>query len=373
MKGGGFLITVLCCIIIIFSCHGTSVQKNYDSVSIDMETLERTHIPFSNVYSEVEFIPLENGSNCMLSQVSKVEFTKYGFLVLNNGAYPSVLLFDHKGNFVRKIGSLGKAKGEYQHNVVDVTASYGGDTIVIATFTSLLAYDVNGHFLFSKDIDDGAIMNVESVHGGYAYSTEYHGSSYALHFVNSEFAHNGECDETDNLLLNGGIIRDPIRKDDKNIYYYDEYKTHFYRINMNNYEDVKEISLHSKNSLTTKSFSKGDPYSEVFDCVYDYTVKKGVIYGNILMGDQPCVFELNTESDMMKMYVIDGWMPSYDTTFDNYQYTLLSQEEFISMFVRKENNILSGLEKCNLAAVKDCVTEHSNYVMVKLKRKWELQ
>lgn len=362
------LITALCLVLLASSCKGGR-QKIYDSVSIDLDEVERSHVVFSDIYSEVEFIPLENDPECMLSQVSKVEVTKHGFLVLDKGAYPSVLLFDHEGKYIRRIGSLGKAKGEYQNNVADVTVSWGGDTIVIATYTALLAYDVNGKFLCSKEIDDGAVMNVKGISGGYAYSTEYHGSPYALHFVDEKFSHRGECDETDGLLLHGGIIRNPIGADNENVYYYDEYKTAFYRINMNDCNSVKEIFLRSKNSLTIESFSKDDPYLEDFDCVYDFTVKKSIIYGCILMGDHPFGFELNTDSNLVKLYSMDGWMPPCDATFGDYQYALLSQEEFMSLNSSEDHHIFSGIEKCNWSVMKDSVMEHSNYVMAKLKRK----
>ena len=49
------LITALCLVLLASSCK-RGRQKIYDSVSIDLDEVERSHVVFSDIYSEVEFM-----------------------------------------------------------------------------------------------------------------------------------------------------------------------------------------------------------------------------------------------------------------------------------------------------------------------------
>ena len=70
-------------------------------------------IKLSDIADEVQYIPLETNSECILSKGYTIVPTKDYFFIAD-GEKP-LFVFDREGKFVRKIGKVGKGPGEF-HN-----------------------------------------------------------------------------------------------------------------------------------------------------------------------------------------------------------------------------------------------------------------
>lgn len=266
----------LLCILILCICQGCCDinQQNIDFAEINIDDVPKQKVRLSDIYSEIEFIPLENNIHCMLNNVSKIVPMNNGYLILNKSSFPSVYLFDANGRYKCKVGRFGKAKGEYQNNVLSITSNRNGDSLIISTFEELLCYDKDGRFLFSKRCDFGIPFDIEKSNGGYVISSDYHGTENTLHIIDNAFDVIGKLNPSKNIIIsNWGMHNNPIRIEDNMIYFYNQYDSKFQCFNSKQNYVEKEIKLKSKNMIDIDLFSDtNDPFENDFDIVYEYTV-----------------------------------------------------------------------------------------------------
>ena len=98
---------------------------------------------FSSFASSVRYVPLENIENLSLSNIDEADFSDSLLLVSDDR---NCLLYDNKGNFISKIGNMGRGPGEYQY-VSNLGIGFGLATnIYISSLYDLYEYDKYGSF-----------------------------------------------------------------------------------------------------------------------------------------------------------------------------------------------------------------------------------
>ena len=357
----------------MFLCVNCSSGDNMDETFtlIDIEEVPIRKVTLGSLYSEIEFIPLENNSQCMLNRVSKIVPVKDGYCVFNKSSLPSIILFDNKGRFKCHIGRLGKAKGEFQNNVLSITSDREGDTIVVSTFDELLAFNNEGHYLFSKKYEFGIPFDIEKYNEGYVVSSDYHGTDYTLHVLNDKFEIRETINPSNKLSIpNWGITNNPIRVSDGLIYFYNQYNSMFSCVDPNNNFEQKSFRLKSKNMISLSDFTGGnDPFENDVDIVFEYSVHNGVIMGNIILDEKSYDFELDIREKTMKLYDVESWFPRNDAFYDGYIITILPQDEFVSLGSSNNRHVFDGVEICNFDEIYSSVSKLDNFVIAKLKRR----
>lgn len=151
---------------ILTSCADCRVSTA--DYTVDWDNAECTPASLADIYSEIEFIPLENKRECMLSNMKSMSVTDRGIVVYHRTPLPAVALFDSDGQYVRNIGSLGHARSEYQDNVVCVASSPSGDAISVVTYEGVNVYDGEGRYVWSMTQTDDFMKNVVWTPKGYA-------------------------------------------------------------------------------------------------------------------------------------------------------------------------------------------------------------
>ena len=92
-------------IILMFGCK----SSDNSLVHFDPRNLEENEITLSEIGDEVSYIPFDN--TYPLSMVSNIEFINSNIYL--NSKDIGILVFDRKGEFINRIGSIGRGPGEY--------------------------------------------------------------------------------------------------------------------------------------------------------------------------------------------------------------------------------------------------------------------
>jgi hypothetical protein len=106
-------------------------------------------VKMSEVFSEINYLPLETNPNCLIGYMNIPDFGKDILIRSYSGAVngsQGIYRFSDKGKYLNKIGNIGRGPGEYQDNTDVVLVQ---DTVfVVSSFSNdILCYSLTGTFL----------------------------------------------------------------------------------------------------------------------------------------------------------------------------------------------------------------------------------
>jgi hypothetical protein len=90
----------------------TSINTNLIEINLEEQDYENT-VFYTDLFESIKIIPLETNSNCLIGQISEIEIYNDTIYILDKNIAKALFMFDKNGNFIKKIGSLGKGPGEY--------------------------------------------------------------------------------------------------------------------------------------------------------------------------------------------------------------------------------------------------------------------
>ena len=354
----------------IVSCFNADTSNISKHVVINLDNVEKENASLSDFFSNIEFIPLENNPNCMLSHVEKMEVTDKGFILLDRSNMPTIQTFAFNGEYTGKIGDVGKAKGEFQNNVFDICSSVNGDTIAIATQQGIMLFD-NGKYNLTKAIDKGFVKRIQSTLDGFVYCSDYSDDNHSLHILDKNLNVQIDLFNTNGMMIgNFGATHNTIQTYAGDICYYDQYQSCFYCIKQNQLDDITQIKLESKNILNYDSYNDEKLYIKPYDSVMDYYIINGNIYGNMCLSHALYFFKLNISNASINIYDVKGWLPRNGVLYGDNLYCIISQDDFLSLSnMEFEGTAISSIEN-NYHKVKGLIHEKSNFIIVKLKFKY---
>lgn len=110
-------------------------------------------ILYSQLFSAVEYIPLETMDESLLAEISRLDILDDGRILVFDGNKESVCLFGKDGEFLWKIGDRGNAYNEYS-SIKDATYDrYNNQVIILDAVTNrLLFYSIEGQFFSSIEL-----------------------------------------------------------------------------------------------------------------------------------------------------------------------------------------------------------------------------
>lgn len=126
-----------------------------------------------DVFETVETIQLESSTESMITHIKRLIPFKEKYFILDNKEQKCILVFDHKGKFIRKIGKVGHGRGEYI-TVEDFCIDKENERIVILSNNSTVyAYKLDGEFLFKKELDKSILWSIASNSQGFLLSSNH--------------------------------------------------------------------------------------------------------------------------------------------------------------------------------------------------------
>lgn len=93
-------------------------EKKKENFKLDLKGVPQKQteiIEKSQIVDTTYYVKLETSENSLIGEIGDLFIDKDYIIVLNNKPNQSVLVFDHEGNFLNKIGEKGKAGNEFVH------------------------------------------------------------------------------------------------------------------------------------------------------------------------------------------------------------------------------------------------------------------
>lgn len=297
---------------LLFGCQSKVAHSEIEPHEINLDNLTSDALSFDSLFYDIEFIPLENNRDAMLSFVPKLIVTKEKYLVLNLGAYPSVLLFDQEGRFQCQVGRLGHGQGEYEY-VFDITTD-DEDNIVLSTFDRFMIYDSRGKFRRSEKAPEKVYMkNILGYAGGLICASNYSGSASLLYFLNKSYEQDYEMLPSNAIALgNPPRLNKSLNIQGDTLCYFNPYTSEITLISLSEQKMLKHYSLISKNMLTMEKSKKEEtPQSDIgdIDATYYYYIANGKIVNYLSYQGIGAFLEIDVAHDKCTLRIQNGWFP----------------------------------------------------------------
>lgn|SRR5690606_4328767 len=147
-----FLITA----IFFFSCRSPnssekeSTRYGANLSAIQVEGMTAANLSEIDSLATIQLIPLETNEKCLVSSISKI-LVNENFLYVLDENFNQVLLFKNNGEFVRKVGAIGRGPGEYL-SVEDMAFNADTTSIFLVSNNSMKITEYGLDGTLKKDI-----------------------------------------------------------------------------------------------------------------------------------------------------------------------------------------------------------------------------
>ena len=137
--------------ILLFGCRQKNMDKQdgVEVINIVNHLGKYTSIPASEFISELEYIALETGYDCLIGEYIRDIVVTATHIFVAGGDY--CYAFNRDGKFINQIGSIGQGPGEYQ-TVKGLSVDDKNQTLYLETPYTLLEYSWDGVFHQSINI-----------------------------------------------------------------------------------------------------------------------------------------------------------------------------------------------------------------------------
>lgn len=141
--------------IFILSCNNIKRSEKYGQstlpfqVDIENDISNTSSLSASLLGKEIEYIPLETDTACLIKSISNV-YVSDPYIWVSDGS--RLLAFTIEGKFLKQIGSSGRGPGEYTR-VADFIINEEKKEIYVLSSRLVLVYDFDGRFIRDFKID----------------------------------------------------------------------------------------------------------------------------------------------------------------------------------------------------------------------------
>jgi hypothetical protein len=152
-----YIIYLICIQSIVFFGCSQSDFSIENSIAINRDTLDYKTIALSGILNDMEIIPLETNSKCLIAGISKLIVFNNNFFILDASSN-AVFAFSSTGKFIRRYGAIGNGPGEFQ-TPTSICINELDNTLLIYDMRarSILIYSITGAYIKSIKIEDGLL------------------------------------------------------------------------------------------------------------------------------------------------------------------------------------------------------------------------
>jgi len=130
-----------------------------NNVVVDFDNLDK--ISWSDIFEDLELIPLATKDDCLISQIDKIVFHNDRYYVFDRKQY-KVFIFDNSGRFLFKIDNRGQGPGEYPF-LDDIQINpYTNHLELLCAMGFVYEYDLSGKHIKTIRVTDDYLR---AVHG----------------------------------------------------------------------------------------------------------------------------------------------------------------------------------------------------------------
>ena len=142
---------------ILSCCNSQTLSGDYSSVeTITIDTENHRFVSLDNIVEKVDFVRLETTEDCIIGDVSHLFFVDNKIIVADQLTSQSIFVFDINGKFLNRISHLGNGPHEYL-DITDVDVTPSGLIVIKDNVKDvLLFFDTDGNFVKEReDIEGG--------------------------------------------------------------------------------------------------------------------------------------------------------------------------------------------------------------------------
>lgn len=145
---------------LLVACQSPSKEgEGVITVPVRTQLAQQDIIPVSDDVEKIEYIPLETGDSCLVSNILSMQVSR-DYLFIYNGKTNQILQFDRAGKFVRTIGCTGNGPGEYTL-VSDLVIDEANQQLYIFCYGEApRVYGFDGQYLLSDTTLQGSTSAV---------------------------------------------------------------------------------------------------------------------------------------------------------------------------------------------------------------------
>lgn len=147
---------------LLFSCKNNNESSLTEpKFVINLDTIEMKGVmPFSSIFKSVKPIFLETSEDNLVSSIDVIEVIDSLIFILDR-KYKRLFCFDIKGNYLRKIGSVGGGPGEYS-NISDFTIDSNDKTLYLVDYieSKIHSYKLTGEYVKTLSLSDKLNGNI---------------------------------------------------------------------------------------------------------------------------------------------------------------------------------------------------------------------
>lgn len=365
------VVYILLTLMSLFACNNRTNHPEYASIQINVDTLVHDTISFEDEFSDIQFIPLENNRDAMLSFVSKMIVMKDNIAILNNGNSENVQIFDHDGKYLGHVGEMGHGRGEY-NTILDVSVDVDGH-FVLSDFHRLLVYDSDGKYVCSENIPlTSRLKNIQCYNNGLIGASNYSGNNRLLHFFDKSNKLQREMLETDGISLgNPTRANNTLQIMGDTLCYFNPYNSVFTLINLKDCQIIKQYTLVSSRmrSIEIAQKEESEDLNDV-DEVLNFYLDNGKVFCDLSVNYKRMTLVIDIKTNKSILRLKNGWFPDVYDVQDNYYYSYIEQVFFMDLINGRYKLTQKGkrmLEEAYKKIGKE-ISPQDNYVIMRMKK-----
>ena len=144
-------ISILILLFIFIRCSSNSpTAKKGKTIKVFENKIE--HITADNLITDIQYIPLETDSNCIIGHIDKMLANNNRLYILDKNGAKKLFVFDLNGKFIQSIGKQGKGPDEYIQLVDFSVNEEKGEIVLLDNYREILVFDLQGRFIKSKQL-----------------------------------------------------------------------------------------------------------------------------------------------------------------------------------------------------------------------------
>jgi hypothetical protein len=350
-------------VLLLYSCNNREKTEN---ITIDLKNVSST-ISTNELFDSIEYIPLEITEKSIFKAINKMEFYENQFFILDKTGMKKIYVFNQDGSFNYTIGNTGNGPGEYT-NVEDFTIDKEKRQLILLTYpSSVVVYDLNGEYLYTKKIGESLYWNICSYKSGYVCATNHQTytegeNAFLLFIFDKDFQLIAKLLPVlpDQVAI-PPFISNPLYENGEDIVYFDNFTANIYFLPVENPAKMKSIHFDLPSPPPSKVFN--DPqlffnkqgeysfFTEAF-CVNQ------TLWASFSHKGSLCVSVVDFQNGKKKIAQMDSWFPKILFYKDPYLYSYVNSEWVLD----DEMELFSA---ANFA--KHPIVEDSNQLIVRLR------
>lgn len=357
------MLLLFTCVFVLFTSCKTDKKEQSECIVSLKETIKE-EIDVANCFDLVDWLPLETGKDCLLGYVNKIEAFNGDYYILDVSQRHNITVFDSQGKYLRSIGVMGHGHGEYP-SISDFTIDRErGRVVVLSGPSKVFVYDLNGAFLYDKEICESLLWNIVGYKGGFICSSNHYTytegeHAYLLYRFNESF---DMLDKQVNVLPEQMYFPMPVssllQRLDGYVYYVDCYTNRLYKIGEQP-GDMTVMRLELKHPMPYECYTSQDKFMEnqqTYDFLTDVYVGSNGIIVSYIQDLKP----------QLAIVGLDGKVLANGMNSTHVSRMFSGENGEILCPVSAEEYLQSYQSHCSLP-VSDSVSAGNNYLIAKLK------